>query len=83
MPAEPEEPEESVPAPVAVDDAANLFGDFVEDQIVDDAAMAEQLQVAEDAGGLSLSSNAEDPVDEVVLPEPEVVEVLEGPAFEL
>ena len=31
LPAVPEELEESVPAPVAVDDAANLFGEFVED----------------------------------------------------
>ena len=83
LPAEPEEPEESVPAPVAVDDAANLVGDFLEDQIVADAAIVEQLQVAEEADGPPLASNAEDPVDELVLPEPEVVEVFEGPAFEL
>ena len=67
----PAESEGTVPAPVAVDDAANLFGDFVEDQIAEDAAATEQWQVVEDDSGRPFASHAEDPVDEVVLPEPE------------
>ena len=57
----PEESECSVPELVAVDDAASLFsfGDLVEGQVVEDAAVAEHWQFAED--------------DEVVLPKPEVI----------